>query len=447
MKKSFAARRVPRRIVQDEDNDTSKESPGTPGAAAEEPSEPVVKRPSLALKPKKTSKLRLSFGASESSAEAGSEGDDGSVFALKKSNLSRLAIERNAERTALRTSLSSERLPFRAGVEDRPSYTKEALAELQSSTPTTPRDLQPLDTDDLANEAKTLDIASKFGNTVARRTPDVSSSAIPTDAEIREKKARRARLAKEQAANPLLDSDEEPNDDDDDISDDEFRQNRNEISLRPDDKYPETRLIRDDEDIAEGFEDYVDDGKINLGRKAEHEAERKRRAEMADLIADAEGDPSGDEEMDDSEAERNAAYEAAQTKAGAYAGQRERIEEARRPKTPPKITPVPELSVVLERLKGALRSAQEAQATRARRVGELEREKAEIAEREAWIQGQLKEAGERYEKLRIEAGLGGGTGTPVDGMGGGPLVLQRGLESLGNTPLPVGGGMSDGSDA
>lgn len=369
------------------------------------------------------------------------------MFAPKKSNLSRLAIERNAERTALRTSLSSERLPFRAGVEDRPSYTKEALAELQSSTPTTPKDLQPLDTDDLANETKALDIASKFGTTVARSTPDGSSSAIPTDAEIREKKARRARLAKEQAANPSRDSDEEPNEDDDDISEDEFRQNRNEISLRLDDKYPEMRLIRDDEDIAEGFEDDVDDGKINLGRKAEHEAERKRRAEMADLIADAEGDPSGDEEMDDSEAERNAAYEAAQTKAGAYAGQRERIEEARRPKTPPKITPVPELSVVLERLKGALRSAQEAQATRARRVAELKREKAEIAEREAWIQGQLKEAGERYEKLRIEAGLGGGTGTPVDGMGGGPLVLQRGLESLGNTPLPVGSGMSDGSDA
>ena len=80
-------------------------------------------------------------------------------------------------------------------------------------------------------------------------------------------------------------------------------------------------------------------------------------------------------------------------------------------------------------------------------MAELGSEKAEIAEREAWIQGQLKEAGERYERLRIEAGLGGGTGTPVDGMGGGPLVLQRGLESLGNTPLPVGGRMSDGSDA
>ena len=63
-------------------------------------------------------------------------------------------------------------------------------------------------------------------------------------------------------------------------------------------------------------------------------------------------------------------------------------------------------------------------------------EKVDIAEREVWIQAQLKETGERYEKLRVEAGLGGGTATPVNGFKGDQgVAMQRGLESLGTTPL------------
>ncbi|MBE7181771.1 MAG: hypothetical protein INR71_11300, partial [Terriglobus roseus] len=54
----------------------------------------MVKRPGLGSKPRKSSSLRMSFGPSET-------GDDGAgVFTPKKSALSRMAAERNAERAA-----------------------------------------------------------------------------------------------------------------------------------------------------------------------------------------------------------------------------------------------------------------------------------------------------------------------------------------------------------
>ncbi|KAF2836587.1 hypothetical protein M501DRAFT_987304 [Patellaria atrata CBS 101060] len=403
MKKSFAARRLPRKVGMEEDED--------------EPQGPIVKRPPLASKNKKTSKSRLSFGPGTSNDEPGAE--DGDVFVPKKSNLSRVAIEKNAERKGLRPSVSSEQINFRTGLsEDRPSYSKDSLAELKSSTYSTPRNVS----SDEETQKPEIDIAAKFG-ALARITSD---SAIPTEAEIREKKERRARLAKEQQYLSL-----------DTGSDDD---ERNEISFRPKEKWGESRLVLDDEDIAEGFDDFTEDGKISLGRKAEKEQTRRRRAEMADLIADAEKDSS--EESDDSEAERNAAYEAAQTRAGTY-GTRPQDEDLKRPKTPPKITPIPELKSVLERLRASLRVMEELKAVKVRKLEELRTEKNEISEREVWIQNQLKETAERYERLRVEAGIGRGTLHGIGSDADGKITVNRGLESFGTTPA-VNSDVSDG---
>jgi len=74
-----------------------------------------------------------------------------------------------------------------------------------------------------------------------------------------------------------LDDEEDENWASDD--DDEFRSNRNEISLRPKElkeKYAETRLVPDDEDIAEGFEEYVEDGRISLDVR--RNARRRRKS-------------------------------------------------------------------------------------------------------------------------------------------------------------------------
>ena len=335
------------------------------------------------------------------------------VFTPKKSNLSRQALEKNALRKSLASSLSSEHLPLRQTAE-RPSYSKGYLEELKTSTPSTPKDLQLLsDVED--GHSKSLDLAAKFGSDLELR----KNSVIPTDAEIREKKERRARLAKEEDYVNLSDEEDESN----------------EISLLPRKQKPETRLVREDEDVAEGFDEFVDDGRIALGRKAEREQKKRQEAQIRELINEAEG--SSDEDSDDSEAERKVAYEAAQTRAG-MDGLRKEDHNARprRPKTPPRITSLPTLTACLERLQGALASMQYAKMQKVKCMEELQREKADIAVREGDIQRLLKEAGENYEKLRAEAGLaegeepnkqrliGEGTGTP-----------GRGLESLGNTPV------------
>lgn len=310
------------------------------------------------------------------------EDDDSgtAVFTPKKSNLSRQAVEKNALRKALVSTLSSDHLPFRQS-DDRPSYSSDHLKELRSSTPSTPKDLKSLS--DIENgKGESLDLASKFGSSLAV----YQDSAIPTDAEIKEKKERRARLAKEEYIK-LSDEDEE----------------NNEVSLLPRKLKSDTRLVRDDEDIAEGFDEFVEDGQIALGRKAEREQKRRHQAEIRDLINEAEG--SSENESDDSEAERRAAYEVAQTRAGMDGLQKDSQAANRypaRPKTPPKITPLPSLNACRERLRDSLNGIQHARMQKVMRMEELQREKADIAAREIEIQELLRDAGERYEKLKNE---------------------------------------------
>jgi hypothetical protein len=349
---------------------------------------PVVRRPPVLSKGKKKSAARISFA--DSSAESSSQ--DGEPPSTKKPGLSRIAIERNAARYA--------------GVDaERPSYSRDDLLALQQSTPSTPKDSEEDELD------KALNISAKFGPLA--KLGDIGGSAIPTDAEIREKKERRARLAKEQEYISLhgADSDEE----------------RMELIMRTKEKYPETRLVADDEDVAEGFDEFVEDPRIALGKKSARELGRRRRAEMAARIDEAEGAGS-DAGSDDSEAARNAAYEAKQARAGTYAQDPREREEALRPRTPPRIAPIPDMAGVLEQLRAALAAMREAAEAKRRRLGELAAEKADVAEREAWIQTQLKETGERYEKLRAELGLDAASSNGVALNGGFP---ERGLDTLG----------------
>ncbi|KAF2186849.1 hypothetical protein K469DRAFT_686086 [Zopfia rhizophila CBS 207.26] len=421
MKRSFSAKRVPRKIGNDEEESSSGTDVGSTSGQADS----VVKRPAFS-KPKKRSSLRLSFGPGEAAADDGNDSSDTAVVTPKKSNLSRVAIENNAERKA-RSHLISELPRPRAGLEeDRPSYSKNYITELRNSTPSTPKDLKSAPTDDDTEIYQAIDIASKFGPLTTLSADE--SSAIPTEAEIREKKARRARLAKEQQSYVSLGGDEgDENWASDD--DDEFRTNRNEISLRPKEKYAETRLVRDDEDIAEGFEEFIEDGNISLGRKAEREAERKRRAKMAELIADAERG-SDDDGSEDSEADRNAAYEAAQTRAGAYGTRDQETDDGT--KTPPRITPLPDLGEVLERLQVEVRNKEQRKETILKQMEDLKDQKVRIAERQQYVQEQLEKTGEQYEKLRQEAGM---AALPINGVDGGKLIVNRGLDSLGATPV------------
>ena len=377
----------------------------------------VVKRPTIG-RSKKRSSLRISFGPDEE-ANDGNDSSDTAVATPKKSNLSRIALEKSAQLRA-RSPLMQE--PTRST-----EYSKDYIAELRNSTPSTPRDLQV--SAEEAEESRELDIASKFGSVVPEPL-----SAIPTEAEIQEKKARRKRLALQENA---LDDEEDRPWASDDEGEDEFRQRTNEISIRPKEKYAETRLVHDDEDMAEGFDDFVEDGKISLGRKSEKDAQRKRRAEMAELINDAEGG-SDEGETDDSDVERNTAFAAAQARAGRYGQKIEDEEDGS--KTPPRITSLPDLDEVLEGLTLDIESKQQRKQIILQKLQELKDDKVRIEERKKYLQEQLQKTGEEYERLRQEAGL---PALPADGAGG-RLLTERGLDSMGTTPLA--GRSSDDSE-
>lgn len=335
-----------------------------------------------------------------------------SVFKAKKSNLSRQAIEKNALRKSVGPSLTAESTPL-CQTDDRPSYSAEYLNELKTSTPSTPRELIPNNTE----ESKALDLAAKFGSDLSV----YESSAIPTDAEIQEKKQRRARLAKEEEHINLNGS--ESSDDD-----------RNEITLRDPDEHPETRLVRDDEDVMEGFDELVDDGRIALSRKGEREQKRKQKSEMEALINEAEAGSSS-VDTDDSELERRQAYEATQTRAGMDGLQKQDdYNQLQRPRTPPKITPLPTLNGCLEKLQADLNKIQYERMQRAKKLEDIRREKQELAEREVEIQRLLREAGDNYAKLRSQ--IGGELAAETNGLmmlENGTSNAGRGLEDLGTT--------------
>ncbi len=195
-----------------------------------------------------------------------------------------------------------------------------------------------------------------------------------------------------------------------------------------------SRLVREDEDLGEGFDEFVDDGRISLGKKQEREARKRHRKEMADMIHRAEG--SSDEESDDSEAERRAAYEAAQTRAGMDGLHKSEDKPPASAQAPARITPLPVLSECLDRLQKTLSSMEQELARRRKKMDESKQERLDIAARETEVQELLKQAGARYAALKADTN--GAVADPkglVEGSGfANPMVVDRGLESFGNTP-------------
>ncbi|KKY28075.1 hypothetical protein UCRPC4_g00698 [Phaeomoniella chlamydospora] len=372
----FKTRTKPRRIAREADKEDPEDAEGEyilyTGS--------VVKRPGLSSNAKKPSKLRLSFGPSEGPED---DSEDVKGAGAKAGNgLLKSATERSTLKRSLNPPVGLGGLPLRAGgSEDRPTYSKDYLSELRNSTPSTPATVSAETSD---NEGSSAELVPQLGSSqqVGQLVDNERALHIPTDAEIREKKERRARLAKEQ----------------DFISPDDA-EDENEISLLPRKAKPESRLTRDDEDFAEGFDDFVEDGGIALGRKAQAEQRLKTRAEINEMIQNAE--ESSDD--DDSEAERNRAYDAAQTRAGMDGLARH--QEDGRSRVPTIITPIPRLPTVIEKFRGLLREKEAKKALLVRQMEALQREKAEIGVREVEIQNLITETGNKYEQLRLEAGL------------------------------------------
>ncbi|TKA82849.1 hypothetical protein B0A55_00961 [Friedmanniomyces simplex] len=445
MKKVSAGRRVPRKVGQDDDEPAV-------AAEADEP-EPALRRPTI--KPRKSTSLRKSFTPS-----AGTEEEDGSdapgVVTPKRSNVARIAIQRNAAKRAVE-------LPRRVedeGEDSRPSYDTASLNELKASTPSTPRDFASGDegeaaVQDVSQATHELDLSSKFGSSLARYQQQQAPSAIPSATEIAEKKARRARLAQEQAAEEYISLD--PDDPGLDTDDDNVMTDASgRLVLKEKDKWneAESRLVKEDEDILENFEEFTEDGKIHLGRKAEKEAAKRRKQDMAAQIAAAEGSDSDDDsDSDASEKHRIAAYEASQTRHGTYGATHNATPSDPyahlRPRTPPKITTIPTLDSVIERLRRQVAEMQSSRARKLQDMSALQREKVRLAEEEVRIQRALKETAEKFQELRREKGIAS-TGASAVEAPAGLLTASAGgdtaADGVNRRPFREGGDGDEGED-
>ncbi|PNP58738.1 hypothetical protein THARTR1_01754 [Trichoderma harzianum] len=395
---------------RDEDASGGKEE--TSQGNDEDDDGPVVVRPNnnragSSKQKKKISKAKISFGD-----DAGEQDDEPSsdFTSSRKPAMGQKVLEKNT----IKRGMAARGLPLPVRSyqddDDRPKYSREYLDELQSSTPNTPSDLSSLKAsldDEMDLDPSELEGALIVESPIPSSNGQPHTTQILTEAEIREKKERRARLAKEKDYISM--------EDEDDV-----------LSARK--KKDETRLVAEDEDLGEGFDDYVEDGGLSLGKRAEKERRKQDRQKMAELINAAEGHTS--DSSSDSDAERRIAYETAQTRAG--------MDGLKKPKkdpneqllqVPPKITPLPSLAECILQLRATLKSMENNINTKAATVEQLTRERDDIVQREAEVQAFLNETGKQYEEALGQKPNSGG------GIAGAELAGERGLESLGATPL------------
>ncbi|RPA96191.1 hypothetical protein L873DRAFT_1829542 [Choiromyces venosus 120613-1] len=422
MRSTFASRRPKARIVARDDEDEEEEEQTNVVKAPPKSIEQSQSNPARP-KGKKRSGLRLSFGPD---ASAAADDEEGEAFTVKKSALSRKAIEKNAAR---KSSLSAgvigmEDLNLTLGV-DRPTYSKEYLEELRSNTPTIPLSQHAdLEVEDVDMDMVGADVPETNNNTTLTRYGESSKQGtiIPDEGLVRVMKARRAEKAAKAKAGDYISLNADSNDE------------SGEILLKS--KKKESRIQRADDNMydEEELEKYIEDDGIVLGGKAARRAhDRKRRENIREAIKEAEG--IHDDEMDmDSDSRDSLAeeWERDQIKKGDFSnssggGIARDLEMLSR--QPPHVTPLPNLDDALQRLEETLAAMEFKKAQAVRQMEALQSEKQEITERETMVQERLQKASEEYEKLRGSLDIGGS--------GGGAGVVSRGLESFGNTPIRV----------
>ncbi|KAI1333585.1 nineteen complex-related protein 2-domain-containing protein [Xylariaceae sp. FL0016] len=480
---SFGAKRKARKIAvqeDEEDKPIATESLNPPPEEQEPALQATFKsrKPGSTKSKKRQSGSRLSFGPSVQDGDSvGAE----EIVTPKKASLAAAAADNSAQAKGILKNRPLGRLPMRSLDDDdeRPRYSKEYLSQLQSSTPNTPQNMskmRPDPDDEMSLDPSELEGAMivDTGTSSSIPTTTTNTTTVLTNAQILEKKARRARFATQTHGSGSADSADfiSLSDDDDTRRPHEsYLQVLSRSSTKPKSK-SDTRLIPEDEDLGEGHDFFVEDGGLSLGRKAEREARRKRRQEMESLIQSAQGGGGGgpsspgphathnvpeDDDDDDSEAERRAAYDAAQTRAGMDGLAEERAAQARRlglvgvVQVPPRIAPLPDLSVLVDKFKERMRLKEQAVAGMRARILELKDEKEAVLKREPEVQGLLNDAGERYRALMMPGTNGAAEGEErprdagsnvaaakslLDAVRGDPATPGgRGLESLGATPV------------
>ena len=274
----------------------------------------------------------------------------------------------------------------------------------------------------------------------------------------RRRKTGGARLAKEKIAN----APSHVNDNSEDFipleaydSDGEFKPRALQVGsfLGSHEREKDTRLVRDDEDIAEGFESFVEDsGRVTLSKKGLRQQAKADREAIRTLINEAEGSDVSDDDgsqaghSSDSDYALNQSYEAAQTHHGmdGLSSHHAHTRIASRPRQPRETTPIPKLSVGLAQLRDMASKLEYERGRIEKRRADIARERTDIAESQAHIQASLEEAGRELERVTADVQQGkvagaNATSEAVSRMANGNgyaqqnTVQERGLESFGGS--------------
>jgi GC-rich sequence DNA-binding factor len=351
---------------EDADNDSPKPS-------EDEDSSPTALAAAKmkAKKKKEKTKLtsRLSFG---STAEDSTDGEE--TFKVKKSNLS--------------LNMAARTLHMPIASPERPTYDSEYLGMLKASTPSRPGSYQMPQAD--------LDVSMDVSYD-ANESVQADDIEIPAASSIQHAKERRERL---RASKP---------------ADDYISLSLTTRSDRDDGPHPESRLVREEDELGEGDDEYAEytaaQERIALGKRGMKKEKMQRREEMRDLIEDLDlNDEDPEEEGWESEVLRRAGSSS--------------IMGSGSPKLPPKPlykpAPIPEtieipsVSIALGHLTSALNELQISHTAHKSQLNQITKEQEELERRETELRELVIEAEEKRTWWKDFENWIGGVGAFLD---------------------------------
>ncbi|EJD50811.1 hypothetical protein AURDEDRAFT_143230 [Auricularia subglabra TFB-10046 SS5] len=197
----------------------------------------------------------------------------GEAFKVKKS-----ALSRKMKAAAPVVSLSPAASPSSSVV-----YSKEYLSELKAQTQATPPPRKAADNDMEVDDTTFAEASVELSSMDV--LPDPGETIIPSESSILAAKQKRDRLKAGKATA----------EDDGFIALEVIKRG----SFKDDGPHPESRLVREDDELGEGDDDMSEytgaQERIALGKKGRKKAERERRAGMIEMIEDAQEDVDDEE--------------------------------------------------------------------------------------------------------------------------------------------------------
>ncbi|KAI0647843.1 GCFC-domain-containing protein [Trametes meyenii] len=326
---------------------TDAEAASIPGAEAEADDSPSTV----------AAKLKKSRAKAKSTLSFGGEEEEGEVFKLKKSSLSRKVALRN-DSPGVAPAAFQPTTPRSTG----PTYDAAYLNELKASTPTA---RPPLPVENIisydADVPMDVDSATQVSSLTTITDVQGDEEAIPSASSILAAKQKRERLRSTKASG-----------EEDYIS----------LSLTKKDDYskgphPDSRLVREEDELGDADDEFAGytsaQERIALGKKSRKKEAQKRRDEMNDMILDA-------EEEDDETRE----WEQEQLRRG---GLRPEADEPApkpvyKPAPIPSVTPIPTMSAAVARLTQCMSELTTSHAEHSAAMSKIGEEQRLLEERE-----------------------------------------------------------------